>query len=435
MSHVPTKSEPLLRSLGVRLEAANGACIGPWLPTSGESLDSIDPATGEWLATVGGCTPAEARAVVDRASARFLEWQLRPAPKRGELVRRLGELLRAHKEALGELVSLEIGKIRAEGLGEVQEMIDICDFAVGLSRQLYGLTIASERPPAPHVRAVAPARAGRRSSRVQLPGGRLGLERRARRGLRRHHRVEALAADAALRALAVQRICNRRAAERRRRRRLPAVRRRAAPRSASASSTTARLPLVSFTGSIAVGRKVAVRVAAAPRPEPPRARRQQRHHRARRRRPRPRGARRRPSARSAPPASAAPRTRRVFVQRGIAGRVARAASSPPIARCAIGDPLGDRHLDGPARSTGGAVRPLPHRARRPPATQGGEILCGGQRARPARATSSSRRSSGASASAFPIAWEETFAPILYVFEVDDLEEAIALQNAVPQGLS
>src|SRR5262249_35910501 len=77
---------------------------------------------------------------------RFAEWRLRPAPRRGELVRKLGDKLRVHKEALGELISLEVGKIRSEGLGEVQEMIDICDFAVGLSRQLYGLTIASERP-------------------------------------------------------------------------------------------------------------------------------------------------------------------------------------------------------------------------------------------------------------------------------------------------
>ena len=78
--------------------------------------------------------------------SRFQEWRLRPAPRRAEVVRRLGELLRQGKEPLAELVSLETGKIRSEGLGEVQEMIDICDFAVGLSRQLHGLVIASERP-------------------------------------------------------------------------------------------------------------------------------------------------------------------------------------------------------------------------------------------------------------------------------------------------
>ncbi|WP_289472933.1 aldehyde dehydrogenase family protein, partial [Klebsiella pneumoniae] len=83
---------------------------------------------------------------IDAAHAAFTRWRTVPAPLRGELVRRFGNVLREHKAALGRLVTLEDGKIASEGLGEVQEMIDICDFAVGLSRQLYGLTIASERP-------------------------------------------------------------------------------------------------------------------------------------------------------------------------------------------------------------------------------------------------------------------------------------------------
>jgi aldehyde dehydrogenase (NAD+) len=91
-------------------------------------------------------TSAQAQALIESAHAAFLQWRAVPAPVRGELVRRLGQKLRQHKEALGLLVSLEAGKVRSEGLGEVQEMIDICDFAVGLSRQLHGLTIASERP-------------------------------------------------------------------------------------------------------------------------------------------------------------------------------------------------------------------------------------------------------------------------------------------------
>ncbi|NGO91394.1 MAG: aldehyde dehydrogenase family protein, partial [Halomonas sp.] len=90
-------------------------------------------------------TQAGATEVIAQAHAAFLQWRLVPAPKRGELVRLLGEELRANKAALGRLVSIEAGKIVSEGLGEVQEMIDICDFAVGLSRQLYGLTIATER--------------------------------------------------------------------------------------------------------------------------------------------------------------------------------------------------------------------------------------------------------------------------------------------------
>src|SRR5207249_4332230 len=91
-------------------------------------------------------TADQAEAAIARSSEAFLAWRELPAPRRGELVRLLGEELRHEKEALGALVTLEAGKIGQEGLGEVQEMIDICDFAVGLSRQLYGLTIASERP-------------------------------------------------------------------------------------------------------------------------------------------------------------------------------------------------------------------------------------------------------------------------------------------------
>src|SRR6266446_206844 len=112
----------------------------------GEPLESVDPATGRIQGRIHAVTRAQYDARVVAALRRFEEWRMRPAPKRGEVIRGLGELLRAHKEPLGELVSLETGKIRAEGAGEVQEMIDICDFAVGLSRQLHGLTIASERP-------------------------------------------------------------------------------------------------------------------------------------------------------------------------------------------------------------------------------------------------------------------------------------------------
>ncbi|MCL7465348.1 aldehyde dehydrogenase family protein [Phaeovulum sp. NW3] len=104
------------------------------------------PITGETLCTLREDTPAEATAAIEAAHRAFLDWRLVPAPQRGELVRLLGEELRAAKADLGRLVSIEAGKVTSEGLGEVQEMIDICDFAVGLSRQLYGLTIATERP-------------------------------------------------------------------------------------------------------------------------------------------------------------------------------------------------------------------------------------------------------------------------------------------------
>lgn len=110
------------------------------------SLSVTTPLTGEEIAKVQTGTKESVKEQIDRAHNAFLEWRVVPAPKRGELVRLLGDELRKSKDDLGRLVSIEVGKIPSEGLGEVQEMIDICDFAVGLSRQLYGLTIASERP-------------------------------------------------------------------------------------------------------------------------------------------------------------------------------------------------------------------------------------------------------------------------------------------------
>jgi L-aminoadipate-semialdehyde dehydrogenase len=112
----------------------------------GDDLVARSPITGGELARLSAHTPAEVASIVGRAHDAFHAWRLVPAPLRGAFVRELGELLRQHKDDLGMLVSIEAGKIRSEGLGEVQEMIDICDLAVGLSRQLYGLTIASERP-------------------------------------------------------------------------------------------------------------------------------------------------------------------------------------------------------------------------------------------------------------------------------------------------
>ncbi len=112
---------------------------------TGGTLSVTSPITGGEIGRLPEHSVAEARAAIDAAHEAFLTWRKVPAPKRGELIRLLGEELRAGKAALGRLVSIEVGKITSEGLGEVQEMIDICDFAVGLSRQLYGLTIATER--------------------------------------------------------------------------------------------------------------------------------------------------------------------------------------------------------------------------------------------------------------------------------------------------
>jgi aldehyde dehydrogenase (NAD+) len=123
-----------------------GVYAGGFLDGGGERLEVSNPTTGEVLATVRQASAAEYEQVLSSSIEAFARWRLLPAPKRGDYVRRLGQALREVREPLGALVTLEMGKIRAEGEGEVQEMIDICDFAVGLSRQLYGLTMASERP-------------------------------------------------------------------------------------------------------------------------------------------------------------------------------------------------------------------------------------------------------------------------------------------------
>ena len=137
---------PLLARLGIA--AVNpGACLGPdrWRG-GGAEIASDNPATGRAIARVRLADASDVDAVLAAAVAAARQWREVPAPKRGEAVRRFGLLLREHKDALGTLVALENGKIKAEGDGEVQEMIDIADFAVGQSRMLYGRTIASERP-------------------------------------------------------------------------------------------------------------------------------------------------------------------------------------------------------------------------------------------------------------------------------------------------
>ncbi|MFN3333570.1 MAG: aldehyde dehydrogenase family protein, partial [Caldilinea sp.] len=133
----------------LNLKAMNpGGCSGQdrWITSAAAPITSFNPTTGEAIAQVIPVDATAYDAVVADAQHAFLAWRSVPAPKRGELIRDLGAILREYREPLGELVSLEMGKIRAEGIGEVQEMIDICDFAVGLSRQLYGLTMHSERP-------------------------------------------------------------------------------------------------------------------------------------------------------------------------------------------------------------------------------------------------------------------------------------------------
>lgn len=138
-------TQEIFKALG--LESHNpGVFAGEWLPPGDEAIEVMNPTTGDVLATVSLASLDDYETLVQSSTEAFARWKALPAPKRGEYVRRLGNALREKTDALGALVSLEMGKIFPEGLGEVQEMIDICDFAVGLSRQLYGNTMASERP-------------------------------------------------------------------------------------------------------------------------------------------------------------------------------------------------------------------------------------------------------------------------------------------------
>ncbi|WP_420580159.1 aldehyde dehydrogenase family protein [Reichenbachiella sp.] len=138
--------EQALKNLGIE-ELNMGSSTGSnWIKSNGAVIESYSPADGKLIGKVTSGTEETYEEIIKTASEAFKSWRLVPGPKRGEIVRQVGEALREHKEDLGKLVSYEMGKSYQEGLGEVQEMIDICDFAVGLSRQMYGLTMHSERP-------------------------------------------------------------------------------------------------------------------------------------------------------------------------------------------------------------------------------------------------------------------------------------------------
>ena len=137
--------QAILADLGIQ-DSNAGVMIGARTLGAGPSIDSLSPVDGKRIASVTSATADDYAQVMDAATAAFVEWRKWTAPQRGEIVRQYGDALRAKKESLGALVSYEMGKSYQEGLGEVQEMIDICDFAVGQSRQLYGLTMHSERP-------------------------------------------------------------------------------------------------------------------------------------------------------------------------------------------------------------------------------------------------------------------------------------------------
>ena len=415
-----------LTTLGVSA-ISRGACTGAWLETRGTELVSIDPASGRPLGRVLQASAEDYEAVVRAAERAFSTWRMTPAPKRGEIVRHLGDELRAHKEALGCLVSLEAGKIHSEGLGEVQEMIDICDFAVGLSRQLYGLSMHSERPQ-------------HRMYEQWHPLGVVGIVTAFNFPVAVWAWNAAIAAvcgdtmiwkpssKTPLTAVAVQNIANR-VMERNG---LSGVFNLVIGRGADVGErmlADRRLPLISATGSCRMGRRIAVvvgerlgrtllelggnnaivvmddaNVDLAVR-----------------------------AVLFGAVGTAGQRcttTRRLILQKGIAPAIVEALRKA-YAQVRIGNPLEPGTLMGPLIDRGAVEDMMTalDRVRR----EGGRVLYGGGTLdRPGHYVEPTLV---AVTKEMVTPKDETFAPILYIYEVDTLDEAIAIQNDVPQGLS
>jgi aldehyde dehydrogenase (NAD+) len=366
--------------------------------------------------------------VVERAQSAFLTWRMLPAPRRGLLVRDLGNALREQVEPLGELVSLEMGKIRAEGIGEVQEMIDICDFAVGLSRQLYGLTMHSERP-------------GHRMYEQWHPLGPIGIISAFNFPVAVWAWNAALAAvcgdtmiwkpspSVPLTAIAVQHIANRVAADHS----LDGIFNLVIGPNESVGEALVndpRLPLISFTGSVRVGRSVAQKVAArlgrtilelggnnaiivAADADLEMAVR---------------------AILFGAVGTAGQRctsTRRIIAHSAIVDelceRLVRAYATIPM-----GNPLDPTTLLGPLASAR-AVEAYSAAVDRAQA-EGGTLLYGGQ-TRPDVGPYFVEPTIIRMPQQTPLVCDETFAPILYVMRYNSFDEAIALHNGVPQGLS
>ena len=423
-------AERILASLGLEVENPGGFG-GKWIG-SGDVVVSTSPIDGEPIASVRQVTPEEYDSVVQAAHAAFLKWRLTPAPKRGETIRVLGNLLREKKKDLGSLVTLENGKIQAEGEGEVQEMIDICDFAVGLSRQLYGLSMHSERP-------------GHRMYEQWHPLGVVGVISAFNFPVAVwcwNAAVANVCGDAVLwkpssqtplTAIACTRIAQQACAETGAD---PALFSMIVGRGSTIGDTLlhdARLPLVSATGSCKMGYRVAEVVGK-------------------------RLGRTilelggnnaiivsdKANLDLAVPAivfgavgTAGQRctsTRRIIAHRSIRDELVERLKSA-YSQVRIGNPLEPETLMGPLVDTS-AVETMMS-AIEQIKRQGGEIVCGGERLEgdaypggryvtPCIATAESQ---------LPIIKDETFAPILYVLSYETTEEALEIHNGVPQGLS
>ncbi len=416
----------------LNIEPVNaGACTGPeaWIQDpQGEELVSYNPTTGEPIASVIMATSDTYQRVAGAAHEAFLRWREVPAPKRGQVIRDLGDALREFKEPLGDLVGLEMGKIRAEGHGEVQEMIDICDFSVGLSRQLYGLVIASERPK-------------HRMMEQWHPLGVVGVITAFNFPVAVWSWNAAIAAvcgdpvlwkpssQVPLSAIAVQHIANRVMADHG----LTGIFNLIIGSGRDVGEmmlNDKRLPLISFTGSTHVGRHVSQAVArrfgrailelggnnaivVAEDADLGLAVR---------------------AILFGAVGTAGQRcttTRRIIMQRQIAadlsGRLVEAYKQVPI-----GDPLEEGTLMGPLVN-GSAVEEM-FEALEQARKDGGEILVGGKM-RPDLGPNFVEPTIVKMPAQTEIVKQETFAPILYLLEYDELEEAIRIHNDVPQGLS
>ena len=417
----------LLEDLGLK-DTNPGACTGEWLDAGDAPQQaSLCPTDGTAIASVAQVDEAAYEKVITTAHEAFLEWRMVPAPVRGQLVRDLGNELRALKEPLGRLVSLEMGKILSEGLGEVQEMIDMCDFAVGLSRQLGGPGMASERP-------------RHRMYEQWHPLGVVGIITAFNFPVAVWSWNAALAAvcgdtmvwkpssDTPLTAVAVQNICNRVMQKHDVSGIFNLV---VGPGRTVGEKmiNDPRVPLISFTGSTRMGRRVAEvtsrrfgsnilelggnnAIILAEDADLELALR---------------------AVLFAAVGTAGQRCtslRRLFVHSSIADtfvdRLVKAYGSIPI-----GDPLDGGTLMGPLVNERAVEDHFA--ALETIKKEGGEIVSGGGRVdRPGffvepTIVRASRH--------LEIACEETFAPILYVFPYSDLDDAIRMHNSVPQGLS
>jgi aldehyde dehydrogenase (NAD+) len=395
--------------------------------TSGPLLDSLNPATNEVIAQVRGATEGDYEQMMQSAVATAREWRQVPAPKRGEAVRLVAEELRAHKDALGSLVSLENGKIKPEGDGEVQEMIDIADFAVGQARMLYGLTMHSERPQHRMYEQWHPLGVVGIISAFNFPVA-VWSWNAFLAAICGNTSVWKPSPKTPLCAVAVQEICNRALAKHH----LPPIFQlftAAGNQLAERFTDDSRVALLSFTGSTAVGRKVGERVAARMGKSLLEL-----------------GGNNAiivdesanldlavPSIVFGAVGTAGQRctsTRRVFVHRSRQAELEKRLLNA-YQQVKIGDPLASDTLCGPLidRQAVANFEAAIARVRE----QGGEILCGG-RVRAGRGNFVEPAIVRAR-NDWAIVQTETFGPILYLIPVNSLEEAIAEQNRSAHGLS